>query len=342
MIYSTQDVHPRERLSYWLEVATRGYVEHEFRADDANTFTGRVKISTLPGIGLAAFDASPAQVRRSERSAARADNGDLLVTVQRTGEAVYCQDGQDAAGRGRAIVLIDSQRPFEISLRSFCSSVIARVPRAMLEARMGSVAGMTARPITPSSGIGTLAMGFLELLPEQAETLDDRSSLKVAEQMLDLVAMAFTADENRGNALSSPRATALMRLKTTIERLLIEPGLKPEQVAVEAGISVRYANALLAEEHSSIERYVAERRLERCRDALEDAAQAHRSISEIAFKWGFSDLSHFGRRFKARYGLTPTEYRRRAEHAAAQRPLAEPQRPLAGRVRAGKAVREPA
>jgi AraC-like DNA-binding protein len=129
-------------------------------------------------------------------------------------------------------------------------------------------------------------------------------------------------------------------LKATIERLLIEPGLKPERVAAETGISVRYANALLSEENSSIERYIAERRLERCRSALEDSAQAHRSIGEIAFKWGFSDLSHFGRRFKARYGLTPTDYKRQAAQVAPDGPFADRQRTSFERAHAATPIRE--
>ncbi|WP_072395500.1 helix-turn-helix domain-containing protein [Hyphomicrobium sp. CS1GBMeth3] len=330
MIYSTHDVHPRERLSYWLEVATRGYVEHEFQAEDVASFTGSVQIATLPGVGMAIFDAAPARVRRTERAAARSDNGDLLISMVRAGETRIAQDGRDVTIHGRGLFLVDSQRPFEVDLKSFCSHLIVRIPRARLEARVGNVAGLTARPITAESGIGALAMGFLELLPKQAEKIDGTTSVKVAEQMLDLVALAFTAEENRGPTLSSPRATALVRLKATVERLLTEPGLKPDRVAAEAGISVRYANTLLAEEHTSIERFILERRLERCRNALEDRTQAHRSISEIAFNWGFSDLSHFGRRFKDRYGLTPTDYRRFAVEAAAAQPanIIQPKRTL--------------
>lgn len=327
MIYSTEDVHPRERLSYWLEVATRGYVEHDFRAGDGSAFAGSVEISTLPGVAFAKFAATSAQVRRSQRSAERSDNGDLLVGLHLGGELSVSQDGHDTVLRNRGLFLIDSQRPFEINLHTFCSNIAVRIPRAMLEARIGNLAGLTARQINSSSAIGTLAMGFLQLLPDQAESLDDVAGLKVAQQLLDLLALAFTAEENRGATLSSPRAVALLRLKATIERLLMEPGLKPERIAAEAGISVRYANALLAEEHTSIERYVAERRLERCCRALEDTAQAHRSIGEIAFNWGFSDLSHFGRRFKMRYGMTPTDYRREAEAIAADRPLAKAKAP---------------
>jgi AraC-like DNA-binding protein len=116
--------------------------------------------------------------------------------------------------------------------------------------------------------------------------------------------------------LSSPRAIALLRVKSAVERRLGDPELKPAAVAAEAGISVRYANDLLSQEGSSVERFILHRRLERCRQALEDTAQDHRLIGEIAFAWGFSDLSHFGRRFRATYGMTPGDYRRHARETA--------------------------
>jgi AraC family transcriptional activator of tynA and feaB len=323
MIFSTKDVHPRERVSYWVEVASRGYVEHDFRPDDVNTFDGTLEIATLGGsIALTTFSSTGGNVRRSEQNAARTDTDDILFSMLCSGEIAVSQDGIESSIHGRGMFLVDPLRPFEIALRTPCNSISLRIPRPLVEARLGNLAGRMARPVTASTGVGALAMGFLELLPEQADALDDTASLKAAEQLLDLLALAFSAESGGGASLSSPRATTLLRLKTTIEHLLVEPDLRPERVAAEAGISVRYANALLAEEHTSIERYIAERRLERCRAALEDAAQSHRSIGEIAFKWGFSDLSHFGRRFKARYGLTPTDYRRRAARIAAASPFA--------------------
>jgi AraC family transcriptional regulator, positive regulator of tynA and feaB len=101
-----------------------------------------------------------------------------------------------------------------------------------------------------------------------------------------------------------------MRLKSMIDARISNPDLRPADVAAAAGISVRYANALLAEENSSVARYILYRRLEQCRRALEDPLQAHRMIGDIAFSWGFSDLSHFSRRFRTQFGMTPGELRR--------------------------------
>lgn len=317
--FSTEGIHPRERLSYWREIATRGYVEHDVRLDDEFSFNGTIEISTLPGLVMASYESDGARIRRPEKYSARADGDDLLLTLQFSGVVHVSQDGRENLISDRMLYLLDPLRPFDVTLKGHNRNLTVKVPRANLEARVGLTADMTAIPIAPQSAISTLAMGFMELLPQQAGALDTVAGLKVAEQSLDLVALAIAAHKGvEGAAISSPRAVARLRVKAIVERLLIEPGLKPERIATEAGISVRYANALLAEEGTSLERYLNERRLQRCRHGLEDPHQRHRSIGEIAYNWGFSDLAHFSRRFKARYGMTPTAFRREAERLRAR------------------------
>ena len=131
---------------------------------------------------------------------------------------------------------------------------------------------------------------------------------KLVRHALDLVALAF-GTAGGSVQLSSTRTTTLIRLKSIIETLLHDPTLKPANVAEAAGISVRYANALLAHEDSSLERFIILRRLHRSRQALESPAHLSRTVSEIAYACGFSDLSHFARRFKAEFGRSPAEFR---------------------------------
>ncbi|WP_425304893.1 helix-turn-helix domain-containing protein [Bradyrhizobium erythrophlei] len=83
-------------------------------------------------------------------------------------------------------------------------------------------------------------------------------------------------------------------------------------MAEAAGVSVRYANGLLAKERSSIMRLALSMRLQRCRQALEDSRQNHRTVSEIARGWGFSDMTHFGRSFRAMFGMLPRDVRKSA------------------------------
>jgi AraC-like DNA-binding protein len=159
-----------------------------------------------------------------------------------------------------------------------------------------------------------MAASFLAMLPDCVGALDAASASKVAEQALDLLALAYSATSQDGQVtLSAAKATALARLKTAISTHLTNPELGPAMAAATVGLSIRYANALLAEEGTSLERYIIAQRLDRCRRALADPTQAHRTIADIAFGWGFWDVSHFCRRFKAEFGLSPRDYRHSAK-----------------------------
>ena len=85
--------------------------------------------------------------------------------------------------------------------------------------------------------------------------------------------------------------------------------LDVDQTAAALGVSSRYVNDLLSDEGTSFQRYVLTERLARCQRDLASPVLAHRHVSEIAFAWGFNDLSHFGRVFRERYGLSPRDYR---------------------------------
>lgn len=323
-IYSTSDVHPRDRINYWVDVATKGFVAHQFQPKMGAAFKGSVSISSLAEIGVSFFDCDAGTVVRSPREILREDHDDLLLCLQVSGNAVFDQDGREAMTEAGSLVLLDPRRPFAISSDGEEKGIAFKIPRELLEARLGSISSLTARAISAKGPIAGLASGFLAMLPEHIDALDSQAAGKVSEQALDMVALVFSKEcDQNGLSLSSARATALMRLKSTVESALYDPDLKPTSVAATAGMSVRYANALLSYEGTSLERYIQDRRLERCRGALGDPAQAHRTIGEIAYSWGFSDLSHFGRRFKAEYGFSPSDYRRRMTGMLSRSRIAE-------------------
>ncbi len=54
-VYSTNEVHPRDRISYWVEIATKGFVRHEFRSSVGSAFQGSVRVGSLASLGVATF-----------------------------------------------------------------------------------------------------------------------------------------------------------------------------------------------------------------------------------------------------------------------------------------------
>jgi AraC family transcriptional activator of tynA and feaB len=101
-----------------------------------------------------------------------------------------------------------------------------------------------------------------------------------------------------------------MRVKAYIEANLADPELSVERIAHACSISVRALHRHFAEDPAgSVSRYFWQRRLIRCAEALRDPSQAHRSITDVCFSYGFSSSSHFSRLFKDQFGVSPVDYR---------------------------------
>ncbi|MBR1447417.1 MAG: AraC family transcriptional regulator, partial [Prevotella sp.] len=60
-------------------------------------------------------------------------------------------------------------------------------------------------------------------------------------------------------------------------------------------------------DYASISDFINECRLEYAVNLLND--QPTLPVSQVAQASGFSDANYFGRKFKARFGLSPTQYR---------------------------------
>ena len=208
---------------------------------------------------------------------------------------------------------LDPLLPYAGRFFSGSKLLVLKIPRRLLEARTGKTRQMIARRIRPIAAESSLASSFLAMLPTHAGNLGAAAEVIVADQALDLIAVSFAkAMESGKPRISSARSLALLNLRAAVEARLADPALDTETVAAAAGVSVRYANAVLAQEGTSITRLIQTRRLARCRRALDDPLQGHRTISEIAYGWGFSDMTHFGRRFKAAFGSSPRDYRKRS------------------------------
>lgn len=138
-------------------------------------------------------------------------------------------------------------------------------------------------------------------------SLNEFSAL--SENALDLLTLAIASVRPQHFSLSKSRLVSLNLVRRFIEENLSNSALDSDMIAAGVRLSPRYINDLFKDEDTSMMRYVWKRRLENCRQDILDRRFQHRQISEIAYRWGFNDLSHFSRTFRMRYGCTPRELR---------------------------------
>jgi AraC-like DNA-binding protein len=129
----------------------------------------------------------------------------------------------------------------------------------------------------------------------------------VADQIGAMLALAT----GRHDAELTPHGSALIRRITrTIAEQSSDPALDPAAVAAAHGISKRYLHLVLARGGTSFGSALIEARLNRAKALLEDRCFVRISISDIAWRSGFANPSHFARRFRSRFGIAPALFRK--------------------------------
>jgi len=59
----------------------------------------------------------------------------------------------------------------------------------------------------------------------------------------------------------------------------------------------------------SVSDWIRVQRLAHCKDDLANPLLDRKSITEIAFFWGFNDSAHFSRAFRQEFGMSPRRFR---------------------------------
>jgi AraC family transcriptional activator of tynA and feaB len=313
ILFSTTDVHPRNRFDYWLTVACKSLVRHDSIPDCRESFEAELQSAAFADVGLVLFENAPMTISHTSDHAAHRTSDELFICRQLRGRLAVEQGSRETVLESGDLTLLDPRLPYRGRFASGSQMLVVKVARRLIEARLGQTRDMTACVLKPDEGDRGLVSRLLARLPDYAGKISRPAEEIVANQVLDLFAISLAqATERRRPRLSCARSLVVLRVRAAIEARLCDPTLDGHTIAADAGVSVRYANAVLADENISIQRLIQARRLARCRIALEDPSQVHRTVSEIAYSWGFSDMTHFGRRFKETYGFVPSYCRRLA------------------------------
>ena len=198
----------------------------------------------------------------------------------------------------------------------FCTST-SRSPRC-LQIPYDSLAehflqpeNITARTVSAQTAVGALVSQFIQSVACRVDTLAPPERYVINQHIIELIvlAMSSTASLREVDGQSIARTAMLERIKQYIEVNIRHPQLSPALVAKHHQISERYQRMLFASTGATISRFILDKRLELCREMLENPELCDYSISQIAFSNGFNDASSFSRKFKEHYGITPKEHR---------------------------------
>lgn len=302
--FTTDNLAEHKRLPMWREAFGRAIVNVDIEPVTSETFRAEATLRRMPGLGLVLFKGSGMRFKRTRAMAASGDDSIGLIFNRDAGAALWHRRADVSLDAGDACLVLTDE-PGMVAGRSHVSLVF---PRAPLVERVRNISDAAGRRIPHERGPLRLLLGYLCALPEQF--LLDSSKLQeaVLNHIYDLAALAICPDVAVDRNAS--RAAARLALAIAyIEKHFDAPDLTISSVARNQNISPRYLQRLLETTGSTFSERMHELRLQRAYALLADAQHGKERISDIALRAGFSDIAHFNRSFRRRFGDAPSSVR---------------------------------
>lgn len=314
-LFLTKDRPQSERIDYWNAVCSDTYDSVGIEPGDAPMFQGRLQRLSEGRFTISELACSPVTVLRSRHHVSRQRGGrtvNLFLAMKGRGSI---EVGAESTGfEPGAFMLLDADTPYRYSSDMPVTLLAIGFPKSVVDQRVPAHCRLLNSPIAHDSGLARATAGALSasrhLIDRDA---DGELPASFFLGLLDLLWMTW-ADACGGEPGPDAKNAAWQaRIRSAIDLHLSDPALGPSAIARQLGISPRYLRMLFGEgSEETLRRHILRRRLEQCAARLADPSWHGTSITELAFRWGFSDSSYFTRKFAERYGVSPRVYRDRA------------------------------
>jgi len=309
--FSTRGVAAPRKVELWNERASDLITRLHVEPARGVAFDASLEAAEMGGIGLIEAASTPTRVVHAHAAANRGGAAAYLIHLQFRGTCVNRQASREVLLGPGDFVLCDNTLPCELILDGENVMLVLRIPQQLLKRRLPTPEVYINQHMPASRGGSLLAARFAAIVWEQCQSgVSPVIADRIADSLCDLLAAAFMESGCARLDVSTLQLRWKLRLRRFVDSRLADPNLTPTQIARHFKISARYVHKLYAREEESVSRYILRRRLEECHRALGDPAQVAKSITTVAFEWGFNNTTHFARVFRERFGCSPSERRR--------------------------------
>ena len=317
-VLSTNSVPEPDRLAFWHDVVCRTIAGIEAKAlVDGRPYAGSIRTQSIPLAHLPNFDlieveADPQIVTRTKALIDRSECAWLLM-IQEEGVCEIAQGDRRTTLAPGDIGLLDTSRPYQVMFpRSFRQSIL-RMPEPLfrdIAPRGNDLAGFALPGRQPLTAIARQNL----LSFERCASMIDPAFLPAAAHCaIDHLSLAMRATLRDEGARIAGHLVPdhVVRADAWISCNLHDAELSVDSVARSVRLSPGHLQQLFrSATGSTVADTIRDRRLASCRKELADPSLGDQSITEIAFRWGFSESSSFSRAFRRAFGVSPRQFRK--------------------------------
>lgn len=284
---------------------------HRIGKDAYNAYFRKNRVGFLD---CSFVNCDPVVIERNLTNIDRDKGRDYLLALQLSGSGTRRHLGRETKLSAGDFTIADSTLPYSIEFDSTVHSMVVRLPRSEFLRRGLTTDRTCGYVFDGKSGTSGLASRILQTFGVDGLGIDFSAGNSLASAIIDLIADSnFDSQYKAQTQLSQSSDKMVCRIRAIVLSNLADPDLSVSRVAELTGISVRYLHKIFSQTGVTLREWIETERLNRAYQNLKDKNGQHRTIQEIAYSNGFNDAGYFAYRFSKRYGLSPSEVRRKMQ-----------------------------
>ncbi len=303
--WSTEAMIGTNRVGYWQEAICEAIFELDFTSADSE-IRAQLCQYDLGALKLSDVSISSAhRVSRSNRAVARDRTPRFNLNFVRQGSWQVAHYGQEVCLNAGDLVLLDNRQPYTVTAAEGSLHTAVHLPIDWVRRWISRPEDAVAKPIRRGDPwYATLTTTLDESISLGCE--DETTRMICVQQIGGALALALGRSAGRS---SSHTQGIYRRIIAVIQGGFYDHEIDATRVAASVAISPRYLHKILAQQGTTYVRELFRVRLDHARSMLTDPRFAELSVSEIGWRCGFCDPSHFSRRFKAQFAASPGSLR---------------------------------
>jgi AraC-like DNA-binding protein len=304
MEWSAKPFRSDQPFGSWADDLAAAFVRLEPQKIAERPFQGSIARVDAAPIQISLVKATSHRVLRLRSHIAHSTDDICFVNLQLDGLGRTTQCSHEQVCVPGDLAVADTTEPFEIAngrdFRLYCFAV----PRRLLPKNFSESPRLALSRTEAGRALSRTLASCAELCLA-APAIATSCGAHVVELIAHAPDMLGDLPAVRVNA-----PVLLSMMLDHIDRHSDDPDLDAEMLAAKFRCSERYVHRLFVTTGRSVGEHVNDKRVLACARNLLDGQLRHKTIAEIAYAAGFSDISHFNRLFKRHHGLAPREFRR--------------------------------
>lgn len=238
------------------------------------------------------------------------DTSQIHAKLQLKGSTEVTVNGKTLVSKPGDWIIHSSYKPYTVQNSVESEIVVLLFSWYDLYPDAPNMRPLSNRLMTSDQGTSKLLFGFVAGLFEEFDNTPKTSCRALSDIVLQMV-KAAALEANSKDSEPDKFQIIYDDIRSFIAKNLAEPELNIDLIAAKFNCSKRYLHRIFHDQGQgdTIGNYILKRRLMQCHYELSASEFSHKSVSKIAYSWGFSDPSHFSRSFKSFYNIAPRTLR---------------------------------